>query len=237
MKKTSVSTFIFLTVLTACAMAQTPTKPILDLSVGLSGKLEDTSGVKRDIEIRHDQLKVNADKSVTVEQNNSLIIPYEAGDPLFGEGAFTWIIKCKFQDALAAQGNNPIVGRWDPSTEKRVAGLVIESGKGAMQVLISPDGSAESTTGTVSPHIPNDQWIYLVAKYLPGSILTITMYDESGQIVEKEGAINVNIPPSAYAVDTNFILGAPSGLGMSFTTLRIWNSALTTEAIQAALHE
>lgn len=145
------------------ASADMSPEPVLDITLTSSGEIKDSSGFERDIRLRNDQIGVKEDKKfIELTGSNAITIPYQANDPLFGNGEFTWIIKCKFQNTAGVNGSDIVFGRWDVGREDamrngRVAALNIDSGNGGLLFMLSPDGTAEGTVGLLSQPPPDDR--------------------------------------------------------------------------------
>jgi len=95
----------------ASALAE-PSLPILDIGINSSGEVADMGSVKRGLSISQALVgTTDGKKCISFLGGKSIVIPFEKDDPLFKDGPFTWIGKCKIRNPTGADFNIRLFGR------------------------------------------------------------------------------------------------------------------------------
>lgn len=214
-------------------MIHAESNAILDLQTS-SGGIVDKSSYRRTVET----INVVAEKAgddVTLLSSTALSIAYNENDPLFGTGAFTFIIKCKFSELDAFPRATVIAGRWDAVNDGRAIGFCMAEGTPGMQFLVNSDGRGESTTRVLVKALPSDQWLLIAGRYNPGQALGEHVYD-AASLKFLDGIKNDRkIPTELFRSQTAFAVGAPPVYKMGFSRLTVWNRYLSDGEMRTAL--
>ncbi|MBN8712127.1 MAG: hypothetical protein BGO12_23050 [Verrucomicrobia bacterium 61-8] len=223
------STFAVALVFAAIVRAE---PPILDLTAS-DGTIEDKSSHQRQLQFNGVE-PMNGDKEVLLPSLEAVRIEYVDGDPLFGTGAFTFMVRCKF-GRLEPYPAKPFffAGRWDVAQDGRVIGLSFTSnGVGGVNFGVSQFGnlSEKSLTGVGLPELPGDKWIVIVGQYEPGQFLRVQLYDADGELLASEKSKYA--PPVLHKAMTPFLVGCMPEAQMTVGRVLVWDQCLSGPDVQ-----
>jgi hypothetical protein len=207
-------------------------EPILDVAIGKDDRVADSSRFERSPEVN--RVTVNSgEETAYLRGADAIVFPYEEMDPLFGQGPFTWMMRCKFENSFHP---NPFViaGRWDSNNNQRIIAFVID----AMlpKFLIAESGFLDGTvtSNSMSSELYEGDWLTIVGRYTPGRELAMKVYDSSGELME-ERSVTSDLPEAILDAPIPFTIGSAGNATMDFSRLRVWNSALSDRELQTAL--
>lgn len=231
MMKTLTSALLASTLLLAASL-RAAEAPILDVVVA-GGVVEDQSSHQRQIVFNKIE-PMNGDKDMLLPSLEALLIEYAEDDPLFGTGAFTLMIRCKF-GRLDPYPERPFFffGRWDILNDGRVIGLSFnEKGAGLTFALSEhgDTGTTRSLSGVELPELPADNWVVIVGQYEPGMVLKAQIYNADGELLAS--AKSKYSPPSLHKCTSPYKLGAMSDVQMLIGRARVWNRCLDESDVQ-----
>lgn len=205
--------------------------PILDLTVS-AGTIEDKSSHQRQLQFNEVE-PMNGDKEVLLPSLGAVRIEYVDGDPLFGTGAFTFMIRCKF-GTLTPYPAKPFffAGRWDVTQDGRVIGLSFTADGAGLNFGVSQFGnlSEKSLTGVGLPELPGDKWVVIVGQYEPGQFLRVQLYDADGELLASEKSKYA--PPVLYKATTPFLVGCMPEVQMTIGRVVVWDQCLSGPDVQ-----
>jgi hypothetical protein len=206
---------------------------ILDVRIAPDGKIEDDSGKKRPLEIK--DTTISRDKnSATLESINAISVPYDADDTLFRSEPQTWIFRLKIPDPLTAP-SVCLAGRWNAGENRRSFGLLTLANEGRLQLLVSAEGTADSSAGLANREtLPADAWIVVVAKFQPGARMEIQIFDDEGELID-ERQMTANVPAAFFEDEIPFWIGAPREVALEFSRFTAWNRILSDTQLKAEL--
>ena len=213
-------------------------EPILNLEVQRHGDIEDVSTIgrtfsQRGIESSHEP------KACSIQRSGAITISYDESDPLFSDGDCTWILHCRLLSPTDWNSAYSLAGRWKTSDNDRVIALAVNGPDGKARFSLSNDGHARpgSITGAHLPDsVPTGEWIYLVGTFKAGQFLSLEMYDSSGYQLS-EVSIYQYVPEKLFSSEAPFSMGSPREAGLEFKSFRVWDEALSSSSVKAALSE
>jgi hypothetical protein len=219
--------------------AATP-PPVLDLQPTKNGFLKDASGKRTDVDV--DAAKVESvDGGLAIRDGRAVTILYDPKNPIFGNGSFTWVMKCRLQDPMAPSAAPILVGRWEVGRwqtpqDLRVTAIGLVPEKGTLNLMVSPDGSAPSCVGMQSPPVTAGEWIQIVFRVEVGGFMGFTVFDEKGDLIFEETVKEIDVA-NLFEADSDFVIGAGPEVGMTLGRMRVWDKALSPDQIEKAVSE
>ncbi|PTX96140.1 hypothetical protein DB345_10095 [Spartobacteria bacterium LR76] len=205
--------------------------PILDLTVS-AGTIEDKSSHQRQLQFNGIE-PMQGDKEMLLPSLEAVRIEYADGDPLFGTGAFTFMIRCKF-GTLNPYPARPFffVGRWDVGQDGRVIGLSFSANGAGLSFGVSQFGnlSEKSLAGVELTELPGETWVVIVGQYEPGQLLKVQLYNDDGELLASEKSKYV--PPVLYKATTPFLVGCMPEVQMIIGRVLVWNQCLSGTDVQ-----